>query len=65
MLGLIGTLAVVAQMATMAAGIDVKIAMIFGLIACAAWSGHAIKHRDRWLLATNMMVAGFATWGLL
>lgn len=65
MLGLIGTLAVIAQMATMAAGIDVKIAMMFGLIACIAWSGHAIKHRDGWLLTTNTVVAGFATWGLL
>lgn len=65
MLGLIGTLGVIAQMAAMAAGIDVKIAMTFGLFACVAWLGHAIKQRDGWLFATNSIVAGFATWGLL
>lgn len=65
MFGLLGTLGVIAQMATMAAGYDVKIAMIFGLFACAAWLGHAMKYRDGWLFATNSVVAGFATWGLL
>ena len=64
MLGFLGTLGVIAQMATMASGFDVKIAMAFGLFACAAWLGHAIKHRDGWLFATNSVVAGFAAWGL-
>lgn len=64
MFGMLGTLGVIAQMAAMAFGYGVQLAMLFGLFACAAWLGHAIKQRDGWLFATNAIVAGFATWGL-
>ncbi len=64
MFGLFGTLGVIAQMAAMAFGYGVQLAMIFGFFACMAWLGHAIKHRDGWLFTTNTIVAGFAIWGL-
>jgi hypothetical protein len=65
MLGLLGTLGVVAQMAALALGFSASVAMSFGLFACIAWLGHAMKQRDGWLFATNSLVAGFATWGLI
>lgn len=64
MFGMIGTLGVIAQMAAMSLGYGVQLAMMFGLVACAAWVGHSIKNGDGWLFATNTVVAGFALWGL-
>ena len=64
MLGLIGTLGVIAQMAAIATGLGVEAAMTIGLFACVAWVAHSIKQRDGWLLMTNIAVGGFALWGL-
>lgn len=64
MLGLVGTIGVIAQMAVMALGYDVKFAMACGLVACVAWLGHAIKQHDGWLFATNAIVGIFALGGL-
>lgn len=64
MLGLLGTLGVVAQMATLSLGYSAQITMVIGLFACVAWIIHSIKQGDNWLLITNTIVAGFALWGL-
>jgi undecaprenyl pyrophosphate phosphatase UppP len=64
MFGMLGTIAVVMQMAAMAFGYGVQVAMTIGLFACAAWLAHAIKQHDGWLFATNITVAGFAIWGI-
>jgi hypothetical protein len=64
MFGIIGTIGVVCQMALLATGFDTKIALAFGLLACAAWVGHAVKQHDNPLLITNVIVAGFAVFGL-
>ena len=65
MFGIVGTIGVIIQMALISTGFDTKIAMVIGLISCAAWVAHSIKHRDRSLLITNVIVAGFATWGII
>jgi hypothetical protein len=39
--------------------------MMIGLASCAAWVGHAFIKRDRALMVTNIVVAGFATWGIV
>lgn len=64
MFGLLGTLGVVAQMAALSMGYDTAIAMSLGLAACVAWIAHALKNSDSWLMTTNIVVAGFAAWGL-
>jgi hypothetical protein len=65
MLGILGTIGVVIQMALLSTGYDVRIAMMIGLASCVAWIGHSIKQHDRSLLVTNVIVAGFATWGIM
>lgn len=64
MFGMIGTLGVIAQMAALSLGYDVRLAMAVGLTACGAWIIHSIRQGDGWLLTTNAVVAGFAAWGL-
>ena len=64
MLGVIGTIGVTAQMATLALGYDTRIAMLIGFFACIAWIAHSLKNKDHWLLTTNAVVAGFALWGI-
>jgi len=64
MLGLLGTVGVVGQMALISTGYNTKLALLVGLVSCAAWVGHSIKQGDRNLLITNIIVAGFAVWGL-
>jgi hypothetical protein len=65
MLGFIATVGVVAQMALLSNQADMRITLSVGLFACAAWIAHAVKQKDRSLLATNVIVAGFAVWGLI
>ena len=65
MLGIIGTIAVIAQMALLSVGYDPKIAMLAGLIGCCAWVGHALSKSDHPLLVTNLVVAGFGVWGIV
>lgn len=64
MFGIIGTIGVVCQMALLSTGFSIKLTMGVGLVACAAWIGHAIKQHDNPLLVTNIVVAGFALFGL-
>jgi hypothetical protein len=64
MFGIVGTIGVIIQMALISTGFNTKIAMVIGLISCVAWVGHSIKQQDRNLLITNVIVAGFAVWGL-
>lgn len=64
MFGIIGTISVVCQMALLSTGYSVKLALICGLVACAAWLGHAMANKDRSLFITNVIVAGFAVFGL-
>ena len=64
MFGIIGTIGVVCQMALLSTGYSVKLALICGLVACAAWLGHAMANKDRSLFITNVIVAGFAVFGL-
>lgn len=65
MLGFIGTLLVVAQMAMLSNGIDSQSVMLAGLIASMVWMCHAVKVKDKWILLTNVAVGSFAIWGLL
>jgi hypothetical protein len=65
MFGIIGTIGVVCQMALLSTGYSVKLALICGLVACAAWLGHAMANKDRSLFVTNVVVAGFAVFGLV
>jgi hypothetical protein len=64
MFGIIGTIAVVGQMALLSTGFDIKLTLTVSLIACVAWICHALKQKDNSLLATNIIVAGFAVFGL-
>ena len=64
MFGLLGTVAVVCQMAALSLGFPVVWAMAVGLVGCSAWILHAAKHKDLWLVITNVIVAGFAVYGL-
>lgn len=64
MFGLVGTVLVITQMALMALGYEVTLAMAAGLIAAICWMFHAIKRRDSWLLYVNASVFGFALYGL-
>ena len=64
MLGVLGTVGVVIQMALLSTGFSTKLALLVGLVSCGAWVGHSIKQKDRNLLLTNIIVAGFAVWGL-
>jgi hypothetical protein len=61
----LGTVLVIAQMALLATGYNVKIALTCGLIAAIAWAIHAQRVKDRWLLLTNAVVGTFATYGIL
>ena len=65
MLGILGTIGVVCQMALLSTGFDVKLALAVGLLACIAWTGHAAKLKDPSLMVTNVIVGGFAIWGLV
>jgi len=65
MFGIVGTIGVIIQMALISTGFNTKIAMVIGLISCAAWVAHSIKQGDRNLLITNVIVAGFAVWGIM
>jgi len=64
MLGFIGTIGVIAQMALLSLGYAPALAMAAGLIASACWVAYAIIKRDGWLMAVNVSVFGFATYGL-
>lgn len=64
-MALIGTILVVSQMALLATGFDVKIALTCGLLAAMAWAAHSVKHKDWWLLVTNAAVGTFAAYGLI
>jgi hypothetical protein len=64
MFGLIGTVAVVCQMAALSLGFPVMWALSVGLLGCGAWIIHAVKQKDAYLAITNAVVAGFALYGL-
>ena len=64
MFGIIGTVGVVAQMAMLAAQLDTRLAMAVGLVSAGCWIMHAIYKRDQALFVTNIVVAGFAAWGI-
>jgi hypothetical protein len=64
MFGIIGTVGVVAQMAMLAAQLDTRLAMAVGLVSASCWVMHAISKRDQALFVTNIVVAGFAAWGI-
>lgn len=64
MFGIIGTVAVITQMAALSLGVDTRLVMMIALFACAAWVFHAISNSDKWLFITNTIVAGFAIWGI-
>ena len=61
----LGTALVIAQMALLASGLSVQLAMAVGLVASLCWIVHATKNHDKWLLITNATVGGFALWGLV
>jgi hypothetical protein len=61
----LGTTFVIVQMAMIALGYNIKLALTCGLIAAIAWSIHALRMQDRWLLLTNATVGTFATYGIL
>lgn len=65
MIGALGTVLVVAQMAALALEFDTRLVMTIGLFAAGCWAIHSIKHQDKWLLITNATVGGFALWGLV
>jgi hypothetical protein len=64
MFGIIGTIAVIVQMAALSWGIDTRLVLLIALFACTAWIFHAINNRDKWLFITNTVVAAFAIWGI-
>lgn len=64
MFGIVGTVGVVIQMALISAGYNTKLALLVGLVSCAAWVGQSIKQKDHNVLITNIIVAGFSVWGL-
>ena len=64
-MALIGTVLVVMQMALLATGFDIKIALTCGLLAAIAWAAHSVKQQDWWLLVTNAAVGTFAAYGLI
>lgn len=64
MAGYIATFFVVMQMALMANNIPVVNIMMVGLVGCFFWLIHAIKVKDKPLLITNIVVAGFAIYGI-
>lgn len=61
----IGTVLVVMQMILLSTGFNVKIALTCGLVAAIAWTVHAKRTKDRWLIATNVTVGLFAAYGLI
>jgi len=63
-IGFIGTIGVIAQMALLSLGYAPALAMFTGLLASACWVAYAVNKNDKWLLAVNMSVFGFATYGL-
>ena len=63
MLGFIGTVGVVSQMALLAFGYSPTLAMGVGFVAAVAWIGHAVRYNDRWLLTVNAVVLAFAGYG--
>lgn len=65
MIGAVGTVLVVAQMAALALQFDTRLAMAVGLVASLCWLVHATKNRDFWLFVTNASVGSFAVWGLV
>ena len=65
MLGFIGTVGVVSQMALLAFGYSPTLAMGVGFVAAVAWIGHAVRYNDRWLLTVNAVVLAFAGYGLI
>ena len=65
MLGFIGTVGVVSQMALLAFGYSPTLAMGVGFVAGVAWIGHAVRYNDRWLLTVNAVVLAFAGYGLI
>lgn len=64
MIGFLATVSVVLQMAFMAFGINTHVVMAVGLLGCVAWIIHSIRNNDMWLLVTNIVIGGFAIYGL-
>jgi len=38
--------------------------MAVGLVSAGCWIMHAVSKRDQALFVTNIVVAGFAAWGI-
>lgn len=65
MFGIVGTVAVVLQMALLAFGAPIHAALFVGLLGAGCWIFHAIERNDRALLVTNLVVGTFAFVGLM
>ena len=64
MMGALGTVLVIAQMAALSFGFAAEYALTFGFFAACCWIAHAIQKRDQWILYTNTAILGFAGFGL-
>ena len=65
MLGMVGTVLVISQMAGLSLGVPAAQLLVVGLISAIVWSIRAISLKDKWLLLTNVAVGGFAIYGLV
>ena len=64
-LGPIGTLLVISQMAGLSLGFPATQLLILGLVSAVVWCVRAINLKDKWLFMTNIVVGGFAIFGLV
>jgi len=65
MFGIIGSILIMLQMASLSLGYPREVAMYFSIVASLFWIVHSIQHKDKCLLFTTNVVMGFSIWGLV
>jgi len=65
MFGIIGSILIILQMASLSLGYPREVAMMLSVVASFFWIVHSIQHQDKSLLFTTNVVLGFSIWGLL
>ena len=65
MFGWIGSILVIAQMASLSMGLPTHFAIMVGAVGATCWIAHAIRRDDKPLLFVNSTVLMFAFVGLM
>ena len=65
MIGYIGTVLVITQMALLSTGYPPQTAMMAGLFGALAFMVHGIRNNDKPIIFVNLAIFGFAFYGVI